>query len=48
MTLHELGIKHGTDKVDHNYLKVYVELFSHIRDSEIRLLEIGVYKGASI
>ena len=48
MTLHELGIKHGTDKVDHNYLKVYDELFSPIRDKAITLLEIGIYKGASI
>ena len=39
MTLHELGIKHGTDKVDHNYLKVYDELFSIYESLYVRMKE---------
>lgn len=48
MTLHELGIKYGTDKVDHNYLPIYDKLFTPLRNEIISLLEIGIYKGASL
>lgn len=38
-----LAIRHGTDKWGpHFYTPVYDELFSHLRDRPIRLLEIGV------
>jgi hypothetical protein len=41
--LTRLAIEHGTDKWGpHFYTPVYHELFSKLRDREIRLLEIGV------
>ena len=41
--LTRLAIKHGTDKWGpHFYTPLYHELFSHLRDRPIRLLEIGV------
>lgn len=41
--LTRLAIKHGTDKWGvHFYTPVYHELFSHIRDKPVRLLEIGI------
>ena len=47
--LHRLGVKYGTDKADaHNYLVVYDEVFSPLRESVHRMLEIGVYRGSSI
>lgn len=48
MTLHELGLKHKTDKSDHNYLMWYEHFFGHLRNAPVRLLEIGVQKGHSI
>ena len=41
--LTRLAIKHGTDKWGlHFYTPLYHELFCHLRDQPIRLLEIGV------
>jgi hypothetical protein len=41
--LTRLAIKHGTDKWGfHFYTPVYHELFSHLRERPIRLLEIGI------
>jgi hypothetical protein len=41
--LTRLAIKHGTDKWGpHFYTPLYHELFRHLRDQPIRLLEIGV------
>jgi hypothetical protein len=38
-----LAIRHGTDKYDdHLYTPEYHWLFGHLRDRELRLLEIGV------
>jgi hypothetical protein len=38
-----LAIRHGTDKWGpHFYTPVYHELFAHLRDEPIRLLEIGI------
>lgn len=38
-----LAIRHGTDKYgDHLYTPEYHRLFGHMRDRELRLLEIGV------
>lgn len=54
-TLHELGLKHGTDKTaiaachDTSYLHIYERLFSSLDQyQEIRILEIGVRGGNSI
>ena len=50
MTLNEINKKFGTDKGGkHCYLERYYEpTFSPIRESTKKLLEIGVYEGASI
>jgi hypothetical protein len=41
--LTRLAIKHGTDKWGpHFYTPVYHDLFSHLRDKPVRLLEIGI------
>jgi len=49
-TLDEIGIATGTDKSSllHNYLPVYDRALSHLRDTPLQLIEIGVHKGASI
>ena len=50
MNLEELGIKHGTDKSGpkHHYTRdVYPQYLEALRDQPIRLLELGIYKGAS-
>jgi SAM-dependent methyltransferase len=39
----------GTDKgTTHSYLEVYEEHFGPLRDAPVRMLEIGVYSGASL
>lgn len=49
MGLRELFDKHGCDKGSaHGYERVYEPIFSKLRDQPIRLLEIGVLRGASI
>ena len=48
LTLHHLGLKHGTDKTDHKYLGHYDEWFSPIRHEDVTLLEIGVMEGKSL
>lgn len=46
MTLHELGLKHGTDKATaHHYLEFYE---AQLPKKITRLLEIGVKDGASL
>ena len=49
-TLDELGLKYGTDKASshHNYLTFYDSFLHALRDQPIKLLEIGVYQGASL
>lgn len=49
MTLDEIGLKHGTDKASnfHDYLKHYERYFAKF-PTNLRLLEIGVFRGASI
>lgn len=49
-SLDEIGLSHGTDKASrsHNYLATYEQYFARLRPLPIRLLEIGVYKGASL
>lgn len=46
--LFDIGLKFKTDKVTHFFLHHYDDILNHLRSSKIRLLEIGVYKGASI
>lgn len=47
-SLIELGEKYGTDKVQLGYLEHYQDLFESIRNNWVRLLEIGVWHGASL
>ena len=50
-TLDELGTECGTDKRSngcHNYLKYYEQFLAPLRDEKIKLLELGVYAGASL
>lgn len=46
--LFELGCKHQTDKTTHFFLHHYDRILNDLRDLPIRLLEIGVFRGASI
>lgn len=48
MNLHEIAIEHGTDKAEHGYCPIYEELFGHLREEPVKLLELGVYHGASL
>ena len=45
--LADLAARYGTDK-GANYLSGYDALFGHLRDGDIRLLELGVKEGASL
>jgi hypothetical protein len=49
-SLDELGLWHGTDKASsgHGYLDFYERFFEGLRDDPITILEIGVFKGASL
>jgi demethylmacrocin O-methyltransferase len=48
--LDELARYHGTDKssLDHNFTPIYEDLFNQWRDQPVKVLEIGVYKGAGL
>src|SRR5690349_18342482 len=45
-----LALSHGTDKgpKDHNYTPLYYEKFGQRRFQPLTLLELGVWKGASL
>jgi hypothetical protein len=49
-SLDELGLRFGTDKSSslHNYLTFYERYFAPIRHKNLRFLEIGVFRGASL
>lgn len=49
-TLDELAIEHGTDKSSlwNGYTQYYERMFASRREESLKLLEIGVYKGASL
>ena len=47
-TLTALGRKYGTDKVSHRFTQVYERVFGVERLSVQRLLEVGVWHGASV
>jgi hypothetical protein len=46
--LHRLGVQYGTDKVQHHYLVSYDAIFEPQRFEVRRVLEIGVFQGASV
>jgi predicted O-methyltransferase YrrM len=48
--LDKIGREHGTDKASdrHGYLEVYDRHLSSLRESEVKVLELGVFKGASL
>ncbi len=46
--LERLAKLHGTDKFEHGYCPAYENHFRHLRHEPITLLEIGVWKGASL
>ena len=49
MNLTEIGIKYHTDKAyEHEYTSLYEKHFKPIRKLTNKLLEIGIYKGASL
>ena len=48
-SLHKIGMKCGTDKAStHNFCNIYDKELGHLRDKEIRMLEVGVFFGASM
>ena len=48
--LDEIAFRYGTDKSSkfHDYMRYYDRHFRYFRDRPLRMLEIGVYNGASI
>lgn len=48
-TLTEIGTKHKTDKASwHKFTDLYDDYFKHLRHQPIKILEIGVFQGASL
>jgi len=49
-TLEDLAVKYKTDKClrGHGYTPIYAQHFGHLRREAITLLEIGVFRGASL
>ena len=49
-TLDEIGLKWGTDKASthHGYLPFYETFLAPLRDQQLTILEVGVYRGASL
>jgi predicted O-methyltransferase YrrM len=49
-TLDDLALKHHTDKssAHHDYCRTYARYFERLRFLPVRLLELGVYYGASL
>lgn len=50
VSLDEIAIKYGTDKSSkiHNYCDKYEKYFNFTRESDIKILEIGVFNGESL
>ena len=46
--LTELGLKYGTDKSENGYTRIYEEFLSDKRNEKNNILEIGVWRGASL
>jgi len=47
-TLQQIAEEQGTDKAEHGYCDVYEKKIGHLRGEPIKILEIGVYYGASL
>jgi hypothetical protein len=47
-SLYEIAVEHDTDKAAHGYCEVYEKAFNHLRSANIKILEIGVFYGASL
>ncbi len=47
-TLQQIAEEHGTDKAEHGYCEIYEKRMSHLRDAPVKILEIGVFYGASL
>jgi hypothetical protein len=48
LNLDQIGAKYGTDKANLGFCRVYARLFEPMRHEPVALLELGVYKGASL
>jgi hypothetical protein len=50
MTLHDIGLRHGTDKATyHDFCRIYEKELAHLKTLERpRILELGVLNGASL
>jgi hypothetical protein len=47
--LSKLALKHGTDKFQrHRYTEIYFDIFGHLKDKNIKLLELGILNGGSL
>ena len=46
-TLHDIARVYGYGKIA-SYIDVYADLFEPLREKSVRILEIGVYDGASM
>lgn len=46
--LHKLAVRFDSDKAAHGYSEFYHKEFGPIRDEPVKLLEIGIWKGASL
>lgn len=48
-TLKEIGTRHRTDKVTvHKFTGLYEDYYSSFRNDKVKILEIGIYMGASL
>tara|TARA_R110000765_G_scaffold412180_2_gene511713 strand:+ start:169 stop:885 length:717 start_codon:yes stop_codon:yes gene_type:complete len=49
-TLDSIALRFGTDKSSkhHGYTSIYDKHFNHLRGTSVRVLELGIYKGASL
>lgn len=49
-SLNDIGLVTGTDKAStiHDYLGIYESTLGHLRDTPFTMIEIGVYRGASV
>ena len=49
-SLNEVGLKYGTDKSSrfHDYLSFYEAYFQPVRETALKILEIGVFNGQSL
>jgi hypothetical protein len=49
-SLDEIGLRTGTDKASdrHGYLLAYENIVGHLRNEKFQLVEIGIFKGASV